>query len=64
MISNVLRAIGGIGVYDAISICLFVAVFSGVLVWTWRLKRPVLDEMSSLPLHDEQELKKENSCHE
>ena len=53
MIPNVLRAIGGIGVYDAISICLFVLVFAGALVWAFRLKEPFLSTMSSLPLEDE-----------
>ena len=53
MIQNVLRAIGGIGVYDAISICLFVLVFLSVLVWTLRLKKPFVERMSSLPLADD-----------
>jgi hypothetical protein len=53
VIPNVLRAIGGIGVYDAISICLFVLVFAGALVWAFRLKEPFLKSMSSLPLEDE-----------
>ncbi len=53
MISNVLRSIGGIGVYDTISICLFVAVFCGALIWTLRLKPSFLKTMSSLPLEDE-----------
>ncbi len=52
MIANVLRAIGGIGVYDAISICLFVLVFTGALVWAFRLKKPFVQEMSSLPLEE------------
>jgi cytochrome c oxidase cbb3-type subunit 4 len=64
MIPNVLRAIGGIGVYDTISICLFVLVFCGVLVWALRLKRCVLDEMSSLPLRDEQDLTKQDNRHD
>jgi hypothetical protein len=53
MIPNVLRAIGGIGVYDAISICLFVLVFTGALIWAFRLKEPFLKNMSSLPLQDD-----------
>lgn len=53
MIENVLSAIGGIGVYDTISICLFMLVFCGVLVWAIRLKKPMLDQMSSLPLEDD-----------
>ncbi len=53
MIQNVLRSIGGIGVYDAISICLFVAVFTGSLIWAGRLKKDFLNSMSTLPLEDE-----------
>lgn len=53
MIENVLRAIGGIGVFDTISICLFVVVFTGSLLWAARLKKPFLNSMSELPLQDE-----------
>lgn len=52
MIENVLSAIGGIGVYGSISICLFMLVFCAVFVWAVRLKKPTLDRMSSLPLED------------
>ena len=50
MIENVLNRIGGVGVYGVISICLFFAVFVGVLVWTFCLKKPYLDAMRKLPL--------------
>jgi hypothetical protein len=53
MIQNVLRAIGGIGAYDAISICLFVGVFIGALIGAMRMKKNVVETMSSLPLQDE-----------
>jgi hypothetical protein len=53
MIPNVLRAIGGIGVYDAISICLFVLVFCGAVLWAFTLKKSFLKTMSSLPLEDD-----------
>jgi len=52
MIQNVLTSIGGVGVYGIISICLFFAVFVGVLVWTLGLKKPYLDTMRELPLED------------
>ena len=32
--------------YGVISICLFFAVFIGVLVWALRLKKPYLNSMS------------------
>jgi hypothetical protein len=47
---NVLHSIGGVGVYGIISICLFFAVFIGVLVWTICLKKPYLKAMRELPL--------------
>jgi hypothetical protein len=52
MIENVLNRIGGVGVYGVISICLFFAVFAGVLVWTLCLKKPYLKAMRELPLED------------
>ena len=36
--------------YGVISICLFFAVFIGVLVWTLCLKKPYLKTMRELPL--------------
>ena len=50
MIENVLSRMGGVGVYGVISICLFFAVFVGVIVWTLRLKKPYLKAMQELPL--------------
>ena len=50
MIENVTHSIGGISMYGVVSICLFVAVFTGVLVWTIRLKKSYLNSMRELPL--------------
>ncbi|MCX6913086.1 MAG: cbb3-type cytochrome c oxidase subunit 3 [Verrucomicrobia bacterium] len=50
MIQNVLSRIGGVDMYGVISICLFFAVFVGVLVWTLGLKRSYLNTMRELPL--------------
>jgi hypothetical protein len=47
---NVLHSMGGVGVYGIISICLFFAIFIGVLVWTLCLKKPYLQAMRELPL--------------
>lgn len=52
MIKNVLSDIGGIGIYGIISICLFFAVFTGMLVWACRMKRNYAEKMSAAPLHD------------
>ena len=35
MIKNILSDIGGIGIYGVISMCLFFAVFTGVLLWAF-----------------------------
>jgi hypothetical protein len=47
---KVLHSIGGTGVYGIVSICLFFAVFVGVLLWTICLKKPYLTAMRELPL--------------
>jgi hypothetical protein len=52
MIEKVLHQIGGVGVYGVISICLFFAVFLGVIVWTLCLKKRYVNEMKNLPLED------------
>jgi hypothetical protein len=53
MIENVTHSIGGVSMYGVISICLFVAVFIGVLVWALCLKQPYLKSMRELPLEGE-----------
>jgi cbb3-type cytochrome oxidase subunit 3 len=53
MIQNVLQHIGGVAGYGVISLCLFFAVFAGVLVWTFRLKKADLDSAAALPLEDD-----------
>jgi hypothetical protein len=53
MIENVTHSMGGISWYGVISVCLFVAVFAGVLIWTVSLKKPYLNSMRELPLEDE-----------
>jgi hypothetical protein len=50
MIQNVLRSIGGVGIYGIISICLFFAFFIGMLIWAACLKKPYLNSMRQLPL--------------
>jgi hypothetical protein len=53
MIENVTHSIGGMSLYGVISICLFVAVFVGVLIWTIRLKKSYVNSMRELPLEGE-----------
>jgi hypothetical protein len=52
LIYRFVSAIGGIDVFGMISICLFVAVFIGVLIWAFTRRTEFLDNMSSLPLED------------
>ena len=52
MIKTVLEHIGGVGAYGVISICIFFAFFTGVLLWAARVKKPHLDSMSTLPLEE------------
>ena len=54
MIQNVLREIGGIGLYGVISVCLFFAVFSTTVFRAFLLKKPFLKSMGALPLDDGQ----------
>ena len=53
MIQNVLTGIGGVGVYGVISICLFVGVFLGVVLWMFGLKKSYLKSMRELPLAED-----------
>lgn len=53
MIKNVLVHMGGIEVYGVASILIFFAVFIGMLLWAFRIKRTHLESMSQLPLSDD-----------
>ena len=53
MIENVVRNIGGVGIFGIISICLFFTFFSGMLLWAFSLKKRYLKEMGELPLEEE-----------
>jgi len=50
MIENVMHHIGGVGTFGIISICLFFAFFSALLLWAALLKKPYLNTMGGLPL--------------
>jgi hypothetical protein len=55
MIQNLVRNLGGIGIFGTVSICLFVVVFGGALLWACRLRKPFLNKMGALPLQDDAE---------
>ena len=54
MYMDVLRSMTGIEVFPAVSLVLFLVLFAGVLVWTWRTDPARLDEIAAIPLHDDQ----------
>jgi cbb3-type cytochrome oxidase subunit 3 len=56
MIQNVLHHIGGVANYGILSLCLFFAIFAGVLIWALRLKKADLDTAAALPLEDDTRL--------
>ena len=50
MVENVVRAIGGVGAFGVISICIFFTFFTGMLLWSSFLKPSYLKNMGGLPL--------------
>jgi hypothetical protein len=52
MIQKLVTEIGGIANFGMISICLFLLVFMGALVWAAVQKKAFLNSMSALPLED------------
>lgn len=56
MTERLLTSIGGIANFGVISICLFVAVFTGALIWAFCQKKSFLQTMESLPLDEQQTL--------
>lgn len=66
MIKNVLSNIGGVGLYGAVSICLFFTVFVGAVIWAMAHGREHVGRMSVLPLDDKDgaTLEKKGVSHE
>jgi len=50
MLENIMHRIGGTSLFGIISICIFFAFFTGMLVWAARLKKSYLKSMCELPL--------------
>jgi cbb3-type cytochrome oxidase subunit 3 len=55
MIQNILRNLGGIEHFGIVSLCLFCAVFVGVLIWAFAQKKNHLDYMARVALEVEPE---------
>ena len=50
MEEKILCSLNGVGMYGVISICIFFAFFTGMLVRAFTKKKNYLDKMSGLPL--------------
>ena len=55
MIQNILSHLGGVQHFGIISLCLFCAVFIGVLIWAFAQKKNHLDYMARVALDVEPE---------
>ena len=65
MIYSILKCLGGIEQYGIVSLCLFCAVFLGVLLWAFLQKRSHLDYMARVALDtDTEELSNAKITHE
>lgn len=54
----------GIEVFGIISVCLFFAFFTGMLLWASRLKKNYLNSMQQLPLDGGEKISQPTSSHE
>lgn len=52
MLRNIFSRMEDIQTYGIVSICLFVAVFTGAIALAVLMKKPLLNTMSNLPLND------------
>jgi hypothetical protein len=65
MIQNVLKTLGGIEGYGIFALCLFITIFTLVLVWALAQKRTHLDRMARVPLErDPEDLPHRRNPHE
>ena len=64
MIKNILSHIGGIENFGIISLCLFFAFFTGMLIWAFTLKKPYLKHMAGAALEPSEENRNDDSSHE
>jgi hypothetical protein len=53
MLQNIIRHLGGVQDFGIISLCLFCAVFVGVLFWAFLQKKNHLEYMSRVALDPE-----------
>ena len=58
MFENIMHRVGGTRLFGIVSICIFFAFFTGMLVWAARLKRSYLKSMCELPLDESESARK------
>lgn len=58
MYKEVLESISGVSAYPLVSMFFFLAIFTGVLIWVFRMKKNYITHMSSLPLDSAQGIKR------
>jgi hypothetical protein len=64
MIQNITHSMNGIQIFGIISICMFFAFFTGMLLWAGRLKKSYLKSMQDLPLDGGEKNSNEDRSHE
>jgi len=64
MIKSILTHIGGIENYGIISMCLFVFVFVGMLIWVFSMKKAHLNKMAAAALEPETQELNSDKTHE
>ena len=64
MIKSILTHIGGIEHYGIISMCLFVFVFVGMLIWVSSMKKAHLNKMAAAALEPETQELNSDKTHE
>jgi cytochrome c oxidase cbb3-type subunit 3 len=55
MYQEVLRSIEGVGIFPAVSLVVFMVVFTLVVIYAARLDRAGVSHMAALPLDDQEE---------
>ncbi len=55
MIHSIMKHLGGVQQYGVFSLCLFCAIFLGVLIWAFAQKKGHLEYMSRVALDRDQD---------
>ncbi len=50
--STYLEQIAGVSIYPVVSLLLFAAFFTGVMIWVWRMDKKEIEHAEQLPLND------------